>query len=82
MQATEQSGNQEPQYLRRVQAAAFLKGRGYPVSLATLNAYAVTGHGPAFKKYGRIALYTESDLISWVQSRTSKSVKSTSELAA
>ena len=66
----------------RSEAAVFLSERGYRVAYATLNKYAVIGGGPAFTKFGRKPLYTQDDLLTWAQSKTSRLVHSTSELQA
>ncbi len=67
-------------YLRRDDAAAYLKskiGFGAPATLARL---AVQGGGPAFRRIGRIPVYRKSDLDEWIVEKTSPTVRSTSEL--
>lgn len=69
-------------YLRRNEAAAYLRqryGSGTPATLAKL---ACVGGGPVFRKLGRYPVYTIEDLDSWAQSRMSEPVASTSALAA
>lgn len=56
--------------LSRAEAAAFLTARGYRISVATLGKYACVGGGPAFEKFGRRPLYTESSLIEWAKKKT------------
>jgi hypothetical protein len=62
------------------QAAAFLTASGYATASATLNKLRCIGGGPAFEKFGRRPLYSESSLLQWVQSRTSHPLRSTSEV--
>ncbi len=68
-------------YLRRNEAANYLQenyGIGSVGSLATM---AVRGGGPKFYYLGRWPLYTPADLDSWAQSRLSRPVTFTAELA-
>lgn len=69
-------------YLRRNEAAAYLRqryGLGTPATLAKL---ACIGGGPVFRKLGRFPVYLAEDLDAWAQSRLSEPVASTSGLAA
>jgi hypothetical protein len=43
-------------------AAAYLGGRGTPLSVRTLQRMRQTGEGPIFHKLGRAVRYEESDL--------------------
>lgn len=66
---------------RRTEAAAYVTETfGIPCSPKTLAKIAVTGGGPAFRKVGRIPLYSALDLDEWARSRIGKRVRSTSEL--
>jgi len=68
-------------FLRRSEAADFLTGEGYPTARATLQKLATVGGGPAFRRWGRIALYDHADLVAWAESRRSRKVASASELS-
>jgi hypothetical protein len=68
--------------LNRKQAADALSGIGYPVAEATLATLGSRGGGPPFAKFGPRVIYRWQDLLEWAQKRTSKSVRSTSELVA
>jgi hypothetical protein len=68
--------------LNRKQAADALSGIGYPVAEATLATLGSRGGGPAFQKFGPRVIYRWADLLEWAQGRTTRSVRSTSELAA
>jgi hypothetical protein len=61
------------------EASAFLTERGYATAPATLNKLRCIGGGPAFVKFGRRPLYSETSLIEWVQARTTHSLRSTSD---
>lgn len=67
-------------YLRRSEAAAYLRERFKVGTTATLAKLAVQGGGPNFEKFGRFPLYRPADLDAWAQARMSKKVASTSEL--
>jgi hypothetical protein len=68
--------------LRRLEAARHVtETSGVPLSPKTLAKYAVVGGGPPFRKAGRIPLYDPTDLDTWVCSKLSRLVASTSELA-
>lgn len=56
-------------YLRRRQAADYLRNKFGCGSLSSLNNYARDGVGPKFILWGRIPLYSESDLDKWAESR-------------
>lgn len=62
----------EPEYLRRKEAADYLKakyGLGSPNWLAKL---AVTGGGPIYSKAGHTPLYLKADLDKWMQGRMTR----------
>lgn len=71
--------------LRRITAAYAAKyirdTHGVPCSPKTLAKLRCIGGGPAFYKAGRVPLYAEEDLDAWAESRLSRRVMSTSELA-
>lgn len=67
------------QYLRRREAARYLRtkyGHGSPRTLAKL---ATLGGGPEMVYCGRIPLYSEAALDAWAMSKLSGPVHSTSE---
>lgn len=68
-------------FKRREEAAAYIEETfGFPISPRTLANYAVTGGGPAFRKAGRVPLYSTADLDAWAAGRIGHRVMSTSEL--
>jgi hypothetical protein len=69
----------ETRYRDRRAAAQFLTERGYKTAPTTLARLACVGGGPAFRRFGRKALYDEYDLIEWARSRLSAPMRSTSE---
>jgi hypothetical protein len=62
------------------EASAFLTASGYTTGPATLNKLRCVGGGPAFEKFGRRPLYSEASLLEWVQSRTTRTLRSTSDI--
>jgi hypothetical protein len=69
--------------LRRAEAAAYIEERhNYPCKPSSLRTQAVNGTGPVFRKSGRFPVYDAADLDDWVRAKTSRKVKSTSELTA
>lgn len=56
-------------YLTRDEASDYLKQHGLTVSPNTLQKYATVGGGPDYKIFGNKAVYTESDLNQWVESK-------------
>ncbi len=69
-------------FLRRSDAANYLRKRFNFGSSALLAKYATIGLGPTFYKLGRLTFYRRADLDAWVQSRLSRPKKSTSDLVA
>jgi hypothetical protein len=70
----------EPKFLRRVDAAAYIKTYwGLPCSPRWLAKLAVTGGGPIYRKAGRAPIYALSDLDAWANSRIGAPQKSTSD---
>lgn len=68
------------EYLRRDQAAEYLKSRYGAYTTETLAKMACRGGGPKFRRMGRFPYYTRTDLDDWAHSRMSPPVSSTSEL--
>lgn len=68
-------------YLRREKAADYLQEHYGAYTTDTLAKLACVGGGPKFRKFGRFPVYTIEDLETWVQSRMSVPVSSTSEVA-
>jgi hypothetical protein len=69
--------------LRRKDASAYLlQVHGVSRTPQTLAKLACIGGGPQFVKFGHTPLYAPADLDSWVQTRLSRPIHSTSELAA
>jgi hypothetical protein len=71
-----------PKRRRRAAAHYIQETHGIPCSPNTLAKLACVGGGPAFYKAGRIPLYADPDLDNWAESKLSRRVNSTSELAA
>ena len=69
-------------FMRRPEAARYLKDKyGFGAS-RTLAKGVVTGDTPVFHKAGRIVLYTREALDAWALAKISGPLKSTSEAAA
>jgi len=66
-------------FLTRTEAAQFLSQRGYPVAARTLATLVSRGGGPAYRKFGRRALYRTEDLIAWAESRCSPPRRNSAE---
>lgn len=67
----------EQRYLRRKDAAAYLKNKYGWGSWQTLAKLAVNGDGPFFRKFGRAVLYTIDDLDEWANSKLGPQQRST-----
>jgi hypothetical protein len=67
--------------LTRREASELLTAQGFRIAEATLAKLAVIGGGPQFVKFGRKPLYSTSDLLAWVRSRTSQMKHHTSHAA-
>ncbi|HXP74281.1 MAG TPA: DNA-binding protein [Stellaceae bacterium] len=67
------------EYLSRREASDYLKSRGLPVAVATLNKLACVGGGPVFQSFGRLPRYRPADLDAWAAARLSKPRRSTSD---
>lgn len=68
--------------LNRREASEFLTQRGFRIAPATLAKLAVIGGGPSFVSFGRRPLYEAADLLAWVESRTSRPKRHTSETSS
>jgi hypothetical protein len=67
--------------MRRTDAARYIREtHGIPCAPATLAKLACIGGGPAFRKFGKIPIYSRQDLDAWADQRLGKLVHSTSEL--
>ncbi len=73
---------QPSRFMRRKDAAQYLRenfGVGSPATLAKL---ATLGGGPIFRKNGRIPLYAVEDLDAWVIAKIGNPMRSTSDAKA
>lgn len=61
-----------PKYLRRKQAAEYLREHYGVGSRRTLDKLASVGGGPVYIKLGGAAVYDPADLDAWVQSRKTR----------
>ncbi len=59
-----------PKFLRRKEAAEYLKARYGVGARRTLDKLATLGGGPPFTKIGGAACYSIADLDAWVESRS------------
>lgn len=76
------AGASSPLYLRRSDAAAYIRSKYGFCTPKSLGKGAVTGDGPRFFKAGRAVLYTIADLDAWARSKISaRSFASTSDAA-
>jgi hypothetical protein len=55
-------------YLTRPQAIAYIKSKGYEVSVHYLSYIAAQGLGPPYKIFGSSAIYTIADIDAWISS--------------
>ena len=69
----------QSQFLRRAQAAAYLKSTYGFGAAKTLAKLATVGGGPVYSLAGRFPIYTQSNLDKWALSRISAPASSTSE---
>jgi hypothetical protein len=65
--------------LTRCQAAKALTDCGIPVSPKTLSTKASRGGGPPYQLFGKIALYTWSDLVDWALAEMGEPARTASE---
>lgn len=66
--------------LSREHAARALTVAGYITSPATLATKATRGNGPAYRIFGKRAIYRWGDLIAWAEANTAPLRHSTSEV--
>jgi hypothetical protein len=66
--------------LGRKDAARALTAAGYVTSPFTLATKATRGNGPAYRIFGRRAIYRWGDLIAWAEANTAPLRRSTSDL--
>lgn len=62
----------------RAQAADYVSGLGLPVAKGTLQKLATIGGGPAYRRFGKFAVYLTDDLDAWVAQKLSSPRHSTS----
>src|SRR5271168_301576 len=67
--------------MTRLEAARYITDHWFPCSPKTLAKLAVIGGGPAFRKAGRVPLYSASACDQYGRSRIGPLVHSTAELA-
>jgi hypothetical protein len=67
------------QYLRRKQAAEYLRSKYGHGAERTLAKLASLGGGPIYRKFGRIVVYDSADLDAWALGRLSAPLRSTSD---
>ena len=66
--------------LRRKEASTYLEEQwGLSVAPTTLTKYATVGGGPAYAKFGRLPVYSPSDLDQWAQSKLGPTAASSTE---
>jgi hypothetical protein len=70
------------QYLRRKDAAAYLKAKYGFCSTGTLAKLATLGGGPEFQYLGNLPVYVEEKLDAWARAKLSRPIRSTSDRAA
>jgi hypothetical protein len=68
--------------MTRAEAAQYITDRWFPCSPKTLAKLAVVGGGPAFRKVGRVPLYSETSSDTWAEGKIGPLVRSTAELSA
>ena len=68
------------EFLSRQEAVKYIKSRGLPCSVATLNKLACVGGGPVINYFGRLPRYKPADLDAWMSSKL-QSCTSTSDRA-
>ncbi len=56
-------------FINRGQAADYLTGQGLPVAKTTLQKLATVGGGPAYRRFGKYAVYSTDDLDAWAQEK-------------
>ena len=67
-------------FLSREGAARALTAAGYVTSASTLATKATRGNGPAYRVFGKRAIYRWGDLIAWAEEQATPLRHNTSEL--
>jgi hypothetical protein len=67
--------------MTRAETAQYITDHWFTCSPKTLAKLAVVGGGPAFRKAGRVPLYSEASTDAWAESKIGPLVHSTTELA-
>jgi hypothetical protein len=68
----------QSKFLSREEAAQYLTERGLRTARGTLQKWVTTGGGPAYRRYGKRAVYTIADLDAWADAELSAPRCSTS----
>ena len=68
--------------LSREDAAHALTAAGYITSPPTLATKATRGNGPAYRIFGKRAIYRWGDLVAWAEASAAPIRRSTSEMAS
>ena len=58
-------------FLSREEAAQYLTERGLRTARGTLQKLVTTGGGPAYRRYGKRAVYLAADLDAWAERKLS-----------
>jgi hypothetical protein len=69
----------ENAWLSRIDVAAALKSKGYPVTASTLATQATRGGGPPYRKFGHSVQYNWGEALKWAQQRASPALCTSSE---
>jgi hypothetical protein len=67
------------EYLKRPEAANYLRERGLPITKATLQKLATVGGGPEYELFGIYALYKTASLDAWAAAKLRAPKHSTSD---
>ena len=67
------------QLLRPDQASEFLTAAGFPTARATLAKLRCVGSGPKFRRFGRLIVYSPTDLQDWASEKISAPLSNTSQ---
>jgi hypothetical protein len=59
----------EKKFLSREEAAQYLTNLGLRTARGTLQKWVTTGGGPAYRRFGKYALYEVSDLDAWAEGK-------------
>lgn len=68
--------------LTREKSAAYLSELGYPMTPQRLAKLAVSGGGPAYRRWGNVAVYRVDDLLAWIDERSGAPLAHTSQTTA